>query len=508
VEDTRGNADAAAGRGYAPALGLLAVLAIGAALRLWKLPDTSLGYDGLQSVTHAVRAFPVNAISAFLHDPHPPLYYVILGPWMRLGTSDPTVLMLSVLLSLLLVPSVWWIAREHHGPRVALAAALVCALHPLALYWSHFARMYALVMLLSVWTWHWNLRLLEHDALRWRTALALVLTELALVYSHVAAPFFLVFIALHAAWCGRTRRAALRDWAALQAAVAVCALPELYFAFRTGARHMQQPDLAELGRTLSLLVNGVGETSAFWVAAGTAGFALVAAALLARRDTRAFAVCFWVLPFAAAAAVSHLAKPIWYGPRLFAFLVPFVAIGLARLACASDGERAPRAAFATGLLALALLLRGALGYTLHYEKSERFIDAAHILESEARSGDLVLVPTLKQKWALNWYLMGPDWARGAWQAGGIDALRHALDGARRPAFVADLVSYGSQPGPERPPVLAASESGGDSLARASRVWVLTLGASQRDVLLAKFELGPEAHAFQPEGLELSVHARE
>jgi hypothetical protein len=40
------------------------------------------------------------------------------------------------------------------------------------------------------------------------------------------------------------------------------------------------------------------------------------------------------------------------------------------------------------------------------------------------------------------------------------------------------------------------------------VWVLTLGASQRDVLLAKFELGPEAHAFQPEGLELSVHARE
>ena len=174
-----------------------------------KLPSASLAYDGLQSVTHAARGFPVNALSAFLHDPHPPLYYVLLGEWMRLGTSDPAVLLFSSLCSLLLVVSVWWIARAHYGEWVALVAALVCALHPLALYWSHFARMYALVMLLGVWAWHANLRFLSRQPPRWRDGIGAALAELALVYGHVAGPFFALVVALQPAWRARRDAGAL-----------------------------------------------------------------------------------------------------------------------------------------------------------------------------------------------------------------------------------------------------------------------------------------------------------
>ena len=124
VESSEGAAGARAhGSVRSTWLPLLLIVALGAVLRIAKLPDVSIAYDGLQSVTHAARGFPVNVLSAILHDPHPPLYYMLLGSWMHLGTSDATILSLSVLLSLLLVASVYWIARSAWGEQVALLAA-------------------------------------------------------------------------------------------------------------------------------------------------------------------------------------------------------------------------------------------------------------------------------------------------------------------------------------------------------------------------------------------------
>ena len=480
---------------------LLACLALGAALRLAKLPGTSLSYDGLQSVTHAVRGFPVNALSAMLHDPHPPLYYVLLGGWMTLGTSDAVVLLLSVLTSLAAVASVWWVARAHYGEHVAGWAALVCALHPLALYWSHFARMYALVMLLAVWAWHANLVLLARDTWRWRDSLAVVGAQLALVYTHVAGPFFVAFTALHALWQHRSRER-LPRWIVCQAATVAAALPALVLATRIRPGHMVVPDFFELTRTLSLFSNGSFDAGTFWMSAGALGFVAVAAALLAQRETRAFAVCFLVLPFAAAAVVSHTAKPIWYGPRLFAFVLPFFALGLARLL--AGGGLATRIA---GFVALALVARGAATYTLTYDKQERFVEAARILAAEVQPGDLVLVPTLRDKWALNWYLEGPAWSRGAWRHSGAEAVRQVLDGDRRAGFAVQLASYGLAPGPEWPPILPAPEHDDDALAAARRVWVLARNLQHRDALLARYDV-PGAGSPRPApGLELSLHPR-
>src|SRR5512145_196214 len=73
--------------------GLAGVLALGAALRVAMLPGATLGYDGLQSVTHAARGIPTGLLSAFLHDPHPPLYYALLSLWLRVGTSDAAILL-------------------------------------------------------------------------------------------------------------------------------------------------------------------------------------------------------------------------------------------------------------------------------------------------------------------------------------------------------------------------------------------------------------------------------
>jgi hypothetical protein len=488
------------------ALGLAAVIALGAVLRLAKLPGTSLNYDELQSVTHAIRGVPVGIFSAFFHDPHPPGYYVLLGGWMTLGTGDAVVLMLSLLLSLALVPSAWFVGRAHFGVRAGLVAALVCALHPLALYWSHFARMYALLMLLALWAWHFNRRLLDGSPWRWGAVAGAALCQLGLVYSHMAGLFFVGCIGLAVAVECRPARLTLRRWLKLQLPLGLASLPSAWFALNERPGHTSVPDWTEVWNTLALYVSGVDEPTAFWVAAGASGFLLLVLALMMRRSTRAFAACLLVLPFALAALVSHVGPVIWYGSQLFAFVVPFVALGVGRLAGGGRTGARTRSGLVAAVV-LALILRGGLAYTIGYEKQQRFIDAAEILRSHARPGDRVLVPSLMDEWALAWYLAGPDWARAVWDEGRLAALRHAFDGELRPAFVRRLVTWGSDAGPEVPGVLPAEALDPSDLEGVTRVWLLTRHPVQRENILARTELGPEIESFSPIGLQLTLHER-
>jgi len=487
-------------------LGLAAVIVLGALLRLIPLPGTSLSYDGLQSVTHAVRGVPVGVFSAFFHDPHPPVYYALLSGWTTVGTSDGWILLLSLLLSLALVPSAWFVGRAHYGVRAGLVAALVCALHPLALYWSHFARMYALLMLLALWAWHFNRRLLEGAAWRWSAAAGAALAQLGLVYAHVAGLFVVGCLGLAAAVESRPRRETTRRWLRLQIPLGLASLPAVWFAMRTRARHTRVPDWAEVWSTLSIYVNGVDEPVVGWLALGALGFLLLVGALLARRESRAFAVCLLIVPFASAALVSHVGRPIWYGPRLFAFVMPFVALGVGRLAVGGGSGVQRFQALAAAIL-LALILRGGLAYTFGFEKPQRYVDAAAILRANALPGDRVLVPNVRDEWALAWYLEGPDWARGVWTGGRLEAVRHVFSGELRPAFVHRLVTWGAEAGPEVPGVVPASEVNDATLTDANRVWILTRDPSQRDAILSRVDLGDEVEAFAPPGLQLTLFER-
>ncbi|MGI9590751.1 MAG: hypothetical protein ACR2P8_05245, partial [Myxococcota bacterium] len=298
--------------------------------------------------------------------------------------------------------------------------------------------------------------------------------------------------------------APVRRWLRFQVPLGLAALPSAWFALRERPGHTRVPDWSEVFATLSIQVNGVDEPVLGWLALGAAGYLLLVAALLARRESRIFAIGLLVVPFAAAALVSHIGRPIWYGSRLFAFVLPFVALGIGRLA-AGGPTPLQRLQVGVAALLLALVLRGGLAYTLGHEKPQRFVDAAAILRAQALPDDRVLVASLRDEWALAWYLAGPEWAQAVWTGGRLEALRHAFDGALRPAFVDHLVTWGAQAGPEVPGVVPASAIGKATLGSTNRVWILTRDPAQRDALLARVELAPEVETFAPLGLQLSLH---
>jgi mannosyltransferase len=128
------------------AIGL--VLAAGVALRFYT--PSALWHDEALAVN--IARLPLSEIPAALaRDGHPPLFYVLLHAWIGLaGDGDRAVRALSGVFSVALLPLAWTAGRRLGGSRCAWTALLVVCLWPYAIYFANSARMYALVMLLSL----------------------------------------------------------------------------------------------------------------------------------------------------------------------------------------------------------------------------------------------------------------------------------------------------------------------------------------------------------------------
>ena len=120
---------------------LIAIVAIGAGLRLWGLGSSRFGYD--EAFTAMAGRLPLGGLIDFItrHDSHPPLDYLIHAPFARAGVSEfwfrfPSVAMSIAALALL----AWWL-RPRGG--VAIWATLVMAVDPFQISHGRDARMYA-----------------------------------------------------------------------------------------------------------------------------------------------------------------------------------------------------------------------------------------------------------------------------------------------------------------------------------------------------------------------------
>ncbi len=137
-----------------------------------------------------------------LSDTSPPLYYLLLGWWLRIaGTSDAALRFFSAACGLLALPLLWSVGRALGGVRLASIACLLFAVAPPALYYSGEGRMYALTWVCGLALARLTLALAEHGprpllAVGWVVAAAAgLLTHYFLAFVWVA---MVVWLALHA----------------------------------------------------------------------------------------------------------------------------------------------------------------------------------------------------------------------------------------------------------------------------------------------------------------------
>ncbi len=132
-----------------PWVAAVVLLAVSAGLRL-TLFDAGFWID--DGIAVGIASHPLGEIPSLLRqDGSPPLYYGLLHLWMAVfGDSEPATYALSLLFALACIPVAWWAGRSLFDARAGWLCAVVAAVSPYVTQYSGQARMYTLVVLLSL----------------------------------------------------------------------------------------------------------------------------------------------------------------------------------------------------------------------------------------------------------------------------------------------------------------------------------------------------------------------
>jgi 4-amino-4-deoxy-L-arabinose transferase-like glycosyltransferase len=312
-----------------PALIFLTLLAL--ALRVTHL-GRSLFTDETYSLALAQRGFG-HMLGLFGYEANGMPYPIVLWPVIRIfGTGEVVLRAPAVLAGTASVPALWWAARRlGYRDAVALGAAALLAVNPMAVWYSQEARPYALVVLAACLAFGTLPRVLESAGTQGpddaqgpgrgqrsgrgggRAMLGYVAAMALLGYSDLLAlPIALPAQALMAR---RTGREGMRRWLWSLAAVLVCCVPLIVAAVIARGRRNALYWLPKLSRSLvegavQEFTGGLSEVTAVrWVTV-LAVLLLLAAALWRGRG----------------AALSKLAVPAWWGLAPPALLLAVSAV--------------------------------------------------------------------------------------------------------------------------------------------------------------------------------------
>ncbi len=189
--------DTPAERSTLISLGLLAIVCLAAALRIYHLGYESMWLDEAYSIDLAHRTLP-HIILETGHDVHPPLYYDALHFWMRLfGDGPSTVRALSAICGILAIPVMFRMTAAIFDDATGLVAAALLALSVFHVEYAQEARMYALLAFLSLLSMTCFLRLVSSPS-RWAFA-GYVLFSALLAYTHAYSAFVIIAQVLYLA---------------------------------------------------------------------------------------------------------------------------------------------------------------------------------------------------------------------------------------------------------------------------------------------------------------------
>ncbi|MDR7556482.1 MAG: glycosyltransferase family 39 protein [Armatimonadota bacterium] len=394
------------------------------ALRVWDLWRTSIWFDEAYSLFLAQQHLPELLRRLRTEDMHPPLYYAVLGLWIKLfGTSELALRLPSALMGVVLVGLTYLLARRLVDERCALTAAALVAISPFQLMASRDARMYPFLAVFALGATYALWLALDSGQRRYWVGYAGAVA--AAVYTHHFA--FLVLLA-HAVYVAAYARHALRPWLAAGAAVAVAYLPFVPVLW-VQLHHQRAWPIVRPPFGLSALADLVGLLSFGGELLGMGSYhqrsllpllgklavvlpfllLLVLGIFSVPPRARAFLVSYLALPVAVAGLVS-IKMNVFYD-RYFSFVIPPYAILLAG-GIWGIGRGAPelrRTALAAGAgLVVVVYSLPALG-TIYYGPSPYdWRGAAAYVAERARPDDLIMYIPAFAYLPFDYYFSGPQ----------------------------------------------------------------------------------------------------
>lgn len=380
---------------------VLGLLALSLYLRTWAL-GASLWMD--EGLSIGIASQPLLDIPGVLRqDGSPPLYYMLLHLWMQVAGNGPAETQaLSVAIALLAVPGGLWAGWTLFGRRAGLMCAALGAVNPFLTAYAQEARMYSLMVVLSLLTTAAFLHVYVYRNRRYLPAFCIFLA--LILYTHSWGIFFTAgsVLTFGAVWLNSDdRRGLLKDGLigfGIAFVLYVPWIPTLLFqAAHTGAPWLDPPRFGVAIQVSKALLGGGTVTVALILAAGS-GLAAVLAGRTGDRERRAIymAASICVLTLAVAWLFSQF-SPAWTTRYLGVALGPLLllaALGLAR----------------AGTLGLAafLIIFCVWGITKSggLENKSNAADLAESLQGTLQPGDLVVTLQPEQAPLMHYHLPG------------------------------------------------------------------------------------------------------
>jgi len=462
---------------------LLAIVLIGLFLRVYNLATQSFYWDEVFSAVTAQLTLP-RIVAATAHDVHPPLYFFILHYWVALfGASDFTIRFLSLLFAVLAIPMVYLLGRHLFDKEVGLVGAFILAFSSFNIQYSQEARMYTLMLFLTLISMYFFVRFVERTSLA--ISVGYVLSTVLLLYTHVfgllvvfAQNVYLVTLVLFSP--DRTFR--LREWLGLEAVVIalfgpwIVVLIDKALSVETSAVPGPTGPTADtiVQWTLAPYANTLVQTFATY--SGTTAllvifFALAIFALFTYRKLRgsmdwkaplkALESCSWELKISNTVSVYFLA--VWLltisalpliGTRFAAqmyfgrseLIYParyLIGASVALFLLAAKGLRNINYTYAKLAVICVIIILSAVNLQTYYSTipKPQAREATSFVEGNLRSGDLVLVAPEHLKYVFDYYSKRPDidvttlsysaWASANGSADNVKELQSAASGHNR-----------------------------------------------------------------------------
>ena len=207
-------------------IALLAIVLVGAFLRLYHIGAQSLGVDDTWSVSVSQLSLH-DIVQTTAADVHPPLYYFLLHYWMAyFGTSELAVKLPSIVFGVLSIIVVYALGRQLFDERAGLLAAFILAVSSFNIRYSQEVRMYSLLVLLGLLSMNFFIQLSKRSTpITWA---GYVISTTLLLYTHAYGLFLLIAQNLYVvSLLVVSRKDAFwwRRWAVLQLVVIILFAP-------------------------------------------------------------------------------------------------------------------------------------------------------------------------------------------------------------------------------------------------------------------------------------------
>jgi uncharacterized membrane protein len=214
---------------------LAAVTVAGALLRLHALTQKSLwddeifslnalGFYQLHQAVPDVPALAQNVVNYYRADNHPPLFFILLGIWLKLfGVTEFSVRLFSALVSVTTIPVIYLLARQlFREPQIPLVSAALFSGSAFVVYYAQEARMYSLLLLFACLSMFFFLKSQEEG--NWRFYLGFTAFTVLGLYTHYYFFFLLFFQVVYRLTAGRR---GFRSFLVSLAGIFFCFIPWL-----------------------------------------------------------------------------------------------------------------------------------------------------------------------------------------------------------------------------------------------------------------------------------------